>query len=66
MASVTFEVTDDLARKILGLVESGRPSEITFCMRARVVIEVRAEDVWTNDLWAPRSFSCLTGGPPRA
>ena len=55
MAVIAFEVSDDLARQIRGLVDSGRPADITFCVRARTVVEVRTENIWANDT-ARRSF----------
>lgn len=55
MAVVQFNVSDELARQIRGLVASGRPSEITFVLRAGVVTAVRAANTWDNEL-ATRTF----------
>lgn len=50
MAVVQFEVCDEIARRVRGLVDSGREGAVTFCVRARVVVEVRTLDIWGNDL----------------
>lgn len=70
MAVVAFEVSDDLARQIRGLIDSGRSADITFCVRDKAVVEVRAENIWANKDPTRRSFGSgdipLTGARQRA
>ena len=48
MASVTFDVSDDLARRIRGAIASGEEVAVIFSHRARMLVEVRVQNVWAR------------------